>query len=112
MMRFFAIIVVALSIAMFTSSVMAGTVHWFWAKPLYTADGLATMSQEVVKYDVNVDADDFIGECQRLNIIISAIAMAGQFSNLEQFQAQINRAIRNDQVLSNFTITDVYVDER
>ena len=106
--------VMVLIIIFSASSVMAasGTVHWFWSHPLYTANGLATTSQEVVKYDVNVDADDFIGECQRLNIIISAIAMAGQFSNLEQFQAQINRAIRNDQVLSNFAITDVYVDER
>ena len=104
----------ALVIVFTASSAMAasGTVHWFWSKPIYTADGLATLSTEVVRYDIDIDADDFVQECHRLNVIIGAIAMAGKFSNLAEFQAQINRAIRNDQVLSNFKITDVYVDER
>ncbi len=112
MKSIFVSLAMALVIIFSASSSMAGTVHWFWAKPIYTSDGLATMSREVVKYDIDVDADDFIGECNRLNIMISTVAMVGQFSNIPEFQAQINRAIRNDKVLSNFRITDVYVDER
>ena len=99
----------------FTSiSVMAAPsqFNWFWSKIVTDKSGYLTLSQEVVKYRVMVDADDFPKELQRLNTIIAVTAMQGQFSNLEQFQDRVNEKLQNDKILSNFIITDVYIDER
>lgn len=103
----------SLSIIFNASSTFAGgIVHWFWSKPVYSQNGLMTLSNEIVKYDVRVDADDFLSEVNRLNTIIGTVALNGRFSNIEQFQERIREQIVNDRVLSNFTIVDVYVDER
>ena len=105
---------VIVSIFMVISGVAHATpseMNWFWHKMVYTADGLPTTAVEVVKYRVTVDGD-FDDELKKLNVIISTIALSGQFSNLKEMESLINRAIRYEENLSGFTITDVYVDER
>ena len=112
MKKLIALIVTLISII--SASAQAETFHGTWEKPVYSVDGLATMSVEIMKYDLDVPTNSNIGRIMEvMPPIIGMTALQGKFSNLEEFQALVNRALADHGApYRNFRIIDIIVDER
>ncbi len=112
MRSLFAIVLVLVSVFTMNVSASAATFHGTWSKPIYTCDGLMTLSTEVVKYDLDVPEGTDIGTViETMPAVIGTTVLQGQFSNLRQLETLINRALQHTGY-RNFRIVDVYVDER
>ena len=105
------IAILILVVSMVSTAANAATFHGIWSKPVYTCDGLMTLSTEVVKYDLEVPQGQMVKAIEVMPRIIGTTVLQGQFSNLHQLEALVNKALR-DTEFRDFRITDVYVDER
>lgn len=111
------IAILTMVISMFAVTVPAEasmTFHGTWSKPVYSVDGMDTLSIEVVKYDLEVPEKPNVGRIiEVMSPIIGMTALQGRFSSLEEFQDRVNEAIRQfGAPYRNFVIVDIYVDER
>ena len=113
MKSLFALVALVVS-TMFASAAQAEVFHGTWAKPVYSVDGLATLSQEVVKYDLQVPDSPNVGRIlEVMPPVIGMVSLQGRFSTLEEFQDRVNEKLREiGAPYQNFRIVDIYVDER
>ncbi len=111
MRSLFAIVLFLVSVFTMNVSASAATFHGTWSKPVYTCDGLATLAVEVVKYDLEIPDGSMVKAIETMPAVIGTTVLQGQFSNLRQLEALVNRALRNTE-FRDFRIVDVYVDER
>ena len=111
MKMIFAVMVMVASMFSMVVSADAATFHGTWIKPVYTCDGLATLAVEVVKYDLEIPDGSMVKAIETMPAVIGTTVLQGQFSNLRQLEALVNRALRNTE-FRDFRIVDVYVDER
>lgn len=109
-----AILVVVGSMFAMSVSASAATFHGTWIKPVYSVDGLATLSREVVKYDLTVPEGANIGRVMEvMSPVIGMTSLQGQFSSIEEFQVRVNEKLRDlGAPYRNFVIVDITVDER
>ena len=110
----FTILVMVISMFTMNVSASAATFHGSWMKPVYSVDGLATLSREIVKYDLTVPEGANIGRIiEVMSPVIGMTALKGQFSSLEEFQARVNESLRDlGAPYRDFVIVDIHVDER
>ena len=113
MMRNIIVLVLVAMFTMFTSA-SAATFHGTWMKPVYSVDGSATLSQEIMKYDLEVPDKVNVGRIMEvMPPIIGMTALQGRFSTLEEFQSRVNEKLQEiGAPYRNFVIVDIYVDER
>lgn len=114
MRNFIAILVVMVSMFATISAANAETFHGVWSKPVYSVDGLMTMSVEVVKYDLQVPDAPNVGRImETMPPVIGMVSLQGKFSNLEEFQDRVNERLQEiGAPYKDFRIVDIYVDER
>ncbi len=115
MRNFIAILVMVVSSMFVSVSANAETTfHGIWNKPVYSVDGLATLSQEVVKYDLQVPDAPNIGRIMEvMPPVIGMVSLQGKFSTLEEFQDRVNERLQEiGAPYRNFRVVDIYVDER
>ena len=108
-MRNIAIIMIILLFTAFGCSTSdASVVNGKLTKYISNADGSPVGGSEVIKYTYETcDVHD-----QSVGEVLGILLDLGDFSNLSQLEAQVNRVIKRRGCSRNFLIVDTYVDER